>query len=190
MGRPSKLTERQWQDIEKRLVDGEKAADLAREFGVSKTAISTRFSKRIETAKTVANQIVSAEQAFKALPVSEQIAALTIADTLRSISHHLGGAANFSAATSHRLAGIAHGKVQEIDDAAPLDAESREALKDVAVLQRMANESSTIPMALLAANKETVKVINEQGSEVRPVQVIVQVEDASRPEPEAQSTAG
>ena len=162
MGRPSKLTESQWELIGKRLLAGESAAVLAREFGVSKTAISVRFSKRTETVKTVAKQIVETERALSFLNVSEQIAARSLADDLKAISDHLAGAARFGAATSHRLAGIAHNKVAEIDDAMPLDEQSIETLKGVAVLTRMANSSSEIAINLLRANKETVDDLNRQ----------------------------
>lgn len=185
MGRPSKLTDRQWEQVGKRLLAGEKARHLAKEYGVAESTIRERFSGVNAEIKSVANQIVATESALKALPVSAQIAAHDLAAQLRSISGHLAGAANYGAATAHRLSGIAHAKVQEIDDAAPLDEKSLEALKGVAVLTRMANDSSMIGMNLLSANKEMVKA--GMGEEpVLPVSIIVQVEDASVPEPSAQ----
>lgn len=184
MGRPSKLSEKQWGEIKQRLLKGEKAADLAREYGVSKTRISERFSERIGTVKAVANQLVAADAALRALPVTEQVQALSLADELRAISMHLAGAAKYSAATSHRLSGIAHAKVQEIDDAAPLDDESREALKDVAVLTKIANDAAVIPTALLSANKETVKDLN-QAARPQPKRIVVEVVDASEPDAQA-----
>jgi AcrR family transcriptional regulator len=155
MARPSKLTDAQWEAIGKRLLAGESAAKLSREFGVSKAAISVRFSKRNETIKSVANQIVETERALSFLNVSEQIAARSLADDLKAISEHLAGAARFGAATSHRLAGIAHNKVAEIDDAKPLDENSLTALKGIAVLTRMANDASEIGLNLLRANKDS-----------------------------------
>lgn len=181
MGRPSKLTEKQWAEIQQRLLKGEKAADLSREFGVSKTRISERFSERTGTIRNVAEQLVSAEGALRALPVSEQVQALNLADELRAISMHLAGAAKYSAATAHRLSGIAHAKVQEIDDAAPLNDDSREALKDVAVLTKIANDAAVIPTALLSANKEIAKELN-QGARAQPKRVTVEVIDASLPD--------
>ena len=94
------------------------------------------------------------------MPISSQIDALTLVDELKAISTHLAGAAKYGSATAHRLAGIAHSKVQEIDDAAPLDESSLETLKGIAVLTRMANDASTIGVNLLNANKDTIKVIN------------------------------
>jgi len=161
MGRPSKLNEKQWDEIKRRLAAGEKAAALAREFGVSRASVSERCQKPSETIRAVANQLVSADAALRALPVSEQILTLNLFDELKQISTHLAGAARYSAATAHRLSGIAHSKVQEIDDAAPLNDESREALKDVAVLTRMANEASTIGVNLINANKDRIRDAEE-----------------------------
>lgn len=160
MGRPSKLTDKQWSEIEKKLLQGEKAKDLAKQYKVSPTVLSRRFSASAKTVKDVANQIVATEVALKSLPVSQQLLAISIADDLRAISTHLAGAGKFGAATAHRLSGIAHAKVQEIDDAAPLNTESIEALKGVAVLTKLANESSQIAVNLLAANKEAIKEMN------------------------------
>lgn len=161
MGRKSKLTEKQWEQIGQRLLAGEKPAELAKEYGIDRAGIHRRYSAQIATVKTVANQIVAADVALKSLPIAQQIQAVTLADDLRAISTHLAGAAKYGAATAHRLSGIANAKVQEIDDAAPLSPESIEALKGVSALTRLANDASNIGVNLLAANKETVKRINE-----------------------------
>lgn len=161
MARPSKLTDAQWEQIGKRLLANESAASLAREFGVSKASISTRFSKRVENVKSVANQIVATESALAKLNVSEQIAARSLADELKAISTHLAGAARLGAMTAHRLAGIAQNKVLEVDDAAPLDEKSRTALSDIAVLTKMANGSAEIGLNLLKANKEAIDAMNK-----------------------------
>jgi hypothetical protein len=184
MGRPSKLSEKQWSEIGQRLLNGEKAADLAREYGVSKPVISARFSKRTETVRNVAQQILETEQALTSLPLSEQVQAVTLAGKLRSISMHMADAANYSAATTHRLAGMAHIRTQDIPDG-PLTAEAKAVIQDVVALQRSANEASSIPLNLLNANKDAVKLVN-QDTPVTPVKVVIQVEDASVPEPAAQ----
>ena len=74
-----------------------------------------RFGAQVGKVKSVANQLVAAETAFKSLPISAQISARTLADRLMSISNHLAGAAEYGAATAHRLSGIAHNKVAEIE---------------------------------------------------------------------------
>jgi ABC-type transporter Mla subunit MlaD len=161
MGRKSPITEKQWAEIGRRLLAGEAGRVLAREFGVSESAIRKRYGAQTKQIKDVANQLVAAETAFRALPVGAQISARTLADELRDISMHLAGAARFGAATAHRLSGIAHSKVQEIDDAAPLDAQSLESLKGVAVLTKLANEASDIGLNLLAANKDMIANANK-----------------------------
>lgn len=157
MARPSKLTDKQWAEIETRLLQGEKASALAREYGVGKAAISMRFSKRIETVKTVAGQIVETEKALSLLNISEQTQAFNLAGDLIAISRHLAGAARYGSMTAHRLAGIANSQVENIDDASPLDKESMESLKSVAVLTKMANEAAATGLNLLNANKDVVK---------------------------------
>jgi hypothetical protein len=161
MGRPSKLTDRQWEEIGKRILEGEKPSDLAREFKVSPAAVSQRFSKSVKNVKAVANQLVAADTALKALPVSEQVQAVSLAQDLIAMSTHLAGAGKYGAATAHRLNGIVHAKVQEIDDAEPLTGESLEALKGIAVLTKLANESSHIAVNILAANKDEVRRLRE-----------------------------
>lgn len=165
MGRPSRLTEKQWQSIGKRLVAGETTSALAREFKVSKSTISERFSERTNRVKATAGLIIKTEAALNSLTVSEQVSAQSLADQLRSISGHLAGAANFGAATSHRLSGIAHAQVQKIDDAEPLGAESIESLKGVAALTKLANDSSQIGINLLAANKDMIREAAQGGNQ-------------------------
>jgi len=141
MARPSKLTDAQWEKIGKRLLDGESTSALAKEFGVGKATISERFAHRLKLVKEAANQIVTAETSLAKLNVSEQIAARSLSDRLKAISGHLAGAAEFGAATAHRLAGIANARVLEVDDANPLDEKSRAALTDIAALSKMANSA-------------------------------------------------
>ncbi len=181
MGRPSNLTDAQWEELKARLAKGEKAADLAREYGTSKPAISRRVSKRIETVKAVANQVVAAEEAMAALPVTEQILAKGLIDDLKAISTHLASAGKFSAATTHRLSALAHDQVQKVEDSDPDSKVSRAALKNVGKLTQLANQASAVPINLLAANKDLVKTAVKD-EPVLPVKVVVQVEDASIPE--------
>jgi uncharacterized membrane protein YgaE (UPF0421/DUF939 family) len=154
MGRKSKLTDEQWAQIKSRLLEGESGRALAEEYGVSETAIRKKVSSQVSEIKTVANQLASAQTALSKLPISSQISAQTLAQRLMSISNHLASAADYGAATAHRLAGIAHMKAAEIDDSAPITEEGVQTLKGIAVLSRMANEASDIGINLLKANKD------------------------------------
>lgn len=177
MGRKSALTEKQWADIGRRLLAGEKGRALAREFEVSEAAIRKRCGAQTKQIKDVANQLVAAETAFSALPISAQISARTLADELKEISMHLAGAARYGAATSHRLAGIAHGKVAEIDDAKPFDDKSRMALSDIASLTKMSNDAASIGMDLIRVTKD----VRPDDDTPTPVSITFGVVDASRP---------
>lgn len=170
MGRPSKLNENQWAEIGRRLLDGEKAAVLARQYKVSKQSISVRFSGRSEIVKDVANQIIATENKFSMLTIPEQTSAIELASTLRSISSHLGRAANYGAMTSHRLAGIANAQVEKIDDNDPIaDAQSLETLKGISALTRLSNDSAEIGLNLLKANKEAIDEANRKEDRKQPV---------------------
>lgn len=160
MARPSKLTQKQWDAIEQRLLVGEKASDLAKEHGIDRAALTRRFAQQNKVVKNVANQLLAAEGALRALPVAQQINAINLADQLRSISGHLAGAANYGAATAHRLSGIANAKVAEISDCEPFSDKGAATLKEIAVLTSLANESSRIGVNLISANKDLVAGMN------------------------------
>ena len=114
MGRKSVLSEKQWAEIERRLIAGEGARAIAPDFKINESAIRKRFGTQPKQIKDIANQVLAAEQAFKALPIKAQITAQGLIDDLRAVSLHLAGAAKYGSATAHRLSGIAHGKAQEI----------------------------------------------------------------------------
>ena len=160
MARPSKLTEGQWEEIKSRLLKGEKAADLSREYGVSKTSISERLSKRVETMKAVSNQLVTAEQSLKALPVSEQVSVLNFVDDLKAISLNLASAGKFGAINANRLSNLANAQLNTVNDENLMTGEGMVALKLVGALQDLANEASKVPLGLLNANKEQVLKLN------------------------------
>jgi hypothetical protein len=153
MGRQSKLTPAQWQDIERRLSEGEGASALAREFGISPASVSVKFSKISKKVADTARKLADAQTALAELPLTQQYTALSLADKLRSISTSLASAAELGAKTAHRLHSLANTEVNKVDDTAPLNAESIEALKGVGVLTKLANDSSQIAVNLLSANK-------------------------------------
>lgn len=163
MARPSKLTDKQWSEIEKRVVAGEKVRPIAREYGVSEGAIRARVTTQAKEIKDVAHQIVETEKRFASLPVSAQISARNLAQDLLAISDHLASAAKYGAMTAHRLSGIANSQAELIDDANPMG--SIETLKGIAALTKTANEASDIALNLINANKKQVERLNEQPEE-------------------------
>lgn len=159
MGRPSKLNEAQWVEIERERLKGVPYRTLAKKYGVSASAIRERVSAQSTEIKEVANQVIEAERRFKELPISAQISAQTLIDDLRAVSTHLASAAKYGSMTAHRLAGYAHAETEKIDDAAPLA--NPDTLSGISALTRMANQSSEIGLNLLRANKDFVDEVNQ-----------------------------
>jgi hypothetical protein len=169
MGRPSKLTPAQWQDVERRILAGETVRSLAREFGVSSSAIGKRcagISGQSDQVKNVAEKLADAENALRALPAAQRQVAIDLSEKLRSISASLASAAELGARTAHRLQALANSEVAKVDDAEPMT--SLENLKGVSALTKLANDSAAIALNLLAANKDTVKQLNDRGEPPEP----------------------
>lgn len=163
-GAPSKISEKKWAEIESRASAGESIRALAREFGLSDTAIRKRIGLRVAPIKAVANQLAAAELAMEKLPFSSQVKVRTLADTLKGISHHLGEAAEKSSMTASRLAHIAHVQSALLDETATLD-ENANAVRSVVVMQEAANKAAYIPLTLLSANKDAIKAIDPSAPE-------------------------
>ena len=151
MGRPSKLSPDQWREVERRLNAGESAAVLSREFGVSQPVISNRFSKVLKEVRKTAEAIAESQNMLAVLPVAQQYQAISLAEKLRNISSNLASAAEYGAATAHRLQAIAHAQAQNIDDADPMN--SQEQLQAISALTKISNDSAKLGTDLISANK-------------------------------------
>jgi hypothetical protein len=168
MAKPQSLSPGQQAEVRRRRVAGEGVRALAREFGVAPSTIS-KLCEQSEQVRTVAEQVAAAQTALAALPVAQQHEALSLADKLRSISDNLAAAAMHGAATAHRLNALANAEVAKVDDADPLS--NMDALRGVGVLSKLANESASVALNLLAANKPTVEKINaarQAGNKIDP----------------------
>ena len=154
-GRPSKLSPDQWREVEKRLNAGESAAALSREFDVSQGLISQRFSKINKDIRKTAEMIAASQEALSVLPVAQQYQAISLAEKLRNISANLASAAEYGAATAHRLQAIAHAQVQKIDDADPMN--SQEQLQAISALTKISNDSAKLGTDLINSNKGAIE---------------------------------
>lgn len=166
MARPSKLSPEQWAEIERRLAAGESSAALAREFGVHQSQVTRRVSQVSQVVRNVAHQVAEAQTALAALPVPQQYMAVSLAEKLRNTSTSLASAAELGAATAHRLHALANSEVAKVDDADPLM--SVENLKGVAALTKLANDSASIALNLLSANKDQMQKLNDEATATRP----------------------
>ncbi len=160
MARPSKLTADQWRELERRLNSGESAAALSREYGISEPVISNRFSKVLKEVRIAAEKIAEGQNALAKLPANLQHQAVSLAEKLRNISNHLASAAEYGAATAHRMQAIAHAQVEKVSDTDPM--ESQEVLQGISALTRIANDSARMGVELLGATKNTAPPTEEK----------------------------
>lgn len=165
MARPSKFSEKQWLEIEKRHVEGESIRSIARGLGISEATIRAKISAQSKEIKKVAHELASAEQRFRQLPVFAQISARNLADDIKAIESNISSAAMYGSMTAHRLASIANSKVDLVDDIDPLSEKSVEALKVIRALTATANESGQMGVDLMRANKPStaIQINNSSG---------------------------
>lgn len=170
MARPSKLTPDQWAEVERRALEGaESLRAIAKEFGIDEAAIRRRVNPQTPQVRRVAEKLADAHTELAALPRPQQYMAVSLADKLRNISTSLAAAAELGAATAHRLSALANSEVTKVDDADPLA--SAENLRGVHALTKLANDSASIALNLIAANKDTVTRINAGDQEDKPAPV-------------------
>lgn len=163
MGRKSKLTDAQWAEIGRRLLEGESVVALAREFAVGESSIRSHFERKGESSpkvREVADMLFKAENALSTLPADAQVSAINLATKLRTISENLACAAENSSATALRLSALANSEVQKVDDAEPI-AKTKKHVEGAIALTKAANDAAHISLNLVSANRDTVKRITE-----------------------------
>lgn len=158
MARPSKLTEKQWTEIERRVppAGNESIRSVAKEYGVSEGVIRKRVKTHTKPINALANQLAAAEMELEKLPLSTQCKVRTLADSLKGISENLAGAAEYGAMTAHKLAKVAHIQAAKISEHEN-DPVRPDDLKGIAALTNLANQASNIGIGLIAATKGQVK---------------------------------
>lgn len=148
-----KLSKKEWDEIEYRLLSGETPHAIAKDYPVTRQAIKKRFGSQVTEIKNVANQLAEAEMAVKRLPMVAQVTARNLADDLMAISMHVASGAKYGAMTFHRLAGIANQHAQNLDDNDP----DPESVMSIARLTKTGNEAVMPALNLLSANRSTIE---------------------------------
>lgn len=160
MGRPSKLTDAQWSDIQRRLLAGETARSLARQYGLSEAAIRKKYgahqniSTQSAQVRSTAEKLADAQTALQALTPAQRPVAIDLADKLRSISTNYASAADLSTKTALRMLYLANQEAGKIDDANLDKEQALTALMSVGRLTKLGNDALVPASNLLAANKE------------------------------------
>ncbi len=199
MGRKSKLSDVQWAAVAQRLLEGEAARELGREFGVSVAAIRGRFPVRKRSAG-VQNDIAAHASAPVAVQGASQATGRRLAATLLVVTDHLSGAALAGAEMARRLAQMAQVQVARLDVIGPLAHGAREvggadaqdvhdapdventsqkmvdAIKRIQLLMAASNNAAELGMNLLKANKE----LTHADGQPTPVRIAFTVKDARR----------
>ena len=147
-GRPSKLTDRQWGEIGRRLAQGESQSSLAREFKVAQSLISARYRHKVKGIKDLAAQAVALDQQIDALPISDRSSVVTLTDNLKGITTGLASAGASGASAAAKLSKIANRMADSVTHQS-----SAEDFRPVAAALETANKASTTGLGLIAANK-------------------------------------
>ena len=176
MGRRSKLTDKQWIEIERRHLDGESIRSLAKEFKVAESSIRERISAQSKRIIDVANQIVETNQAVKGLPISAQIAAHTRAQRLIAIQDALDDTSLAGSLTAKRISQAVQNRVKDRNDEELLDAEDMKALMAAGLV---INTHAKLGIDLMAIESKKLIMPDEEGKKV-PV-IMTRVISANRP---------
>lgn len=178
MGRPSKLTPAQWLELERRLMEGETASALGRDFGISEAAIRKRFgshesiSAKSTKVRATAQMLADAQDALEELPAGQRPIALDLATTFRNITRSVAKAAEMGADTGRMLHEHANTAVKALKKGADV-----EQFRAVAAMTRTGNEALVPALALLNANKDRAR---DEPPPVEPVDRDEYVEAARR----------
>jgi hypothetical protein len=169
MARPSKLTDKQWEQIRTRRLNGETVRALAAEFGISPSTLNDKVSVQTEQIKKVANQIVDAQQALNAMPISEQISVQQYAQKLLAIGNALSDAAIAGAHTAKQVTEALRSRNAGLTDSQLLEDDN---LKSSMASSMVANTASKLGMDMLnLANKpnQTAIQINNNALQVKTI---------------------
>lgn len=173
MARPSKLTEKQWAEIGRRLAKGEKVRNLAKEFGVGPATVSERFSERLETIKTLAKKVVRTQQemdeteaAIKRLPISEQCSVMSLADDMKAIAYNMTAGSKIAAENYQILQARQRKALNDLSDDP-----TQEELRVVKDLSEICNLTAKVPVALMTTKQQA-----QAQAEPRAIKVITGVD--------------
>ena len=143
MGRPSKLTPAQWEEITQRAAKGESISALAREFKISRPQVSDRVSDSRRQVKSIVSQIVE-------LPISLQRVVSTLVEVEAAKRQNAEIVGTGGLAIAARLTVLAQGKMD-----AMTKLPAAEDLRDVAAAAQVINSTAAVGLAQLNAVKGT-----------------------------------
>lgn len=167
MGRKSKLTPAQWADISRRLLEGESASELGREYGITESTIRGHFERKGQKTtevREVANMVVAAkhatneaQKALEALPAEAQIAANGLAAKMMSIAIKVANGAESGAAVYEHFQAVAAVEARKVRAGNLSTEEAITAMRNVSALARVGNEANAGATAFMNAQRDAIK---------------------------------
>ena len=155
MAKKSRLSDDVWSKILERVVNGEPVRALAREHSIAESVIRKRVGAQAAQIKTVVNQQVTAELTLKSMSMGAQHVARGRINFLVAVGETLAQAGLKNAESALLFATAAKIQAAKIDTENPLATESE--LKAAALLTRMSNDASTMPLALMTLHKDIMQ---------------------------------
>jgi len=156
MGRPSKLTTEQWEELGNRLLGGETAYSLSKEYGVSNASISERFSERNRNIRTIAESVIETNRVVASLPKQEQAAVNRLITETEAIGANAVSAVLSASEAAKLLNAGALAQLRGIILTRPLTDDDREAMKDAAGMLKMGNEAMAPVNSMMNLTKDRV----------------------------------
>lgn len=148
MARPSKLTDKQWEEVLRLHTQGATAAELGKRFKMDPTQISRRVSQAAKQIKSVAALVATGELALEKLPISQQGFARTMADAMKGINAHALQGAEDGMEASSKLLAMVNQRASKLSQ----DCDT-EALRPIVALAETANKAAALGLGLMQANK-------------------------------------
>ena len=138
---------------------GETLRAIAKSFDITEGAIRAKFGGSITQflsqstqIREVAQQVAQVQDVVDQLSPFQRDVVFDLAASLRNVSRSLTKAAELGADTSMRLQEMASTQIRKVNQDDPT--QSIEELKSVGIMTRLANDSASIALNLLAANKD------------------------------------
>lgn len=167
-GRKSKLREFQWEEIKrKHIVDKVPMSKLAKEYGISETALQERISGEAKEIVAVAKEKAELEAKISGMPISGQGLVNMVFENLRAAAINLSSAAANGASTAARVSRLANLQTEKLDEAADFQ-KNEPILRDIAAMTQVANEAARVPLAIMVANKEQAAQAAREEKDITP----------------------
>lgn len=156
-GRPRAISDDTRSEILQRIANGDKPADLQREYGIAGPTFRRTFSSETSKIKTQAVALATVELEIERMPFSAQTSIRLLADNLKITSNNLAAIAAVGSKNALTLRQKAAKQVEQLGDDFRLDGVDREGLKTIMALSQASNEELKPALDLVKTFKPETK---------------------------------